>query len=70
MSPGADGALTRPGLTRGRSARTDPGMHLLFLDKTLLRRFATHPTSGELEGVGIKRFPEQVPRERAVTRLF
>lgn len=38
--------------------------------KTLLPRFATHPASGELEGVGIKRFPEQVPRERAVTRLF
>ena len=38
--------------------------------RTLLPRFATHPASGELEGVGIKRFPEQVRRERAVTRLF
>jgi len=38
--------------------------------RTLLPRFATHPASGELDGVGIKRFPEQVPRERAVTRLF
>jgi len=38
--------------------------------RTLLPRFATHPASGELEGVGIKRFPDQVPRERAATRLF
>ena len=32
--------------------------------KTLLPRFATHPATGALEGVGIKRFPEQVPRPR------
>ena len=32
--------------------------------KTLLPRFATHPATGELDGVGIKRFPEQVPRPR------
>jgi hypothetical protein len=38
--------------------------------RTLLPRFATHPATGELEGVGIKRFPEQVPRERAAHRLF
>jgi hypothetical protein len=38
--------------------------------KTLLPRFATHPATGELEGVGIKRFPEQVPRPRATRRLF
>lgn len=38
--------------------------------KRLLPRFATHPATGELEGVGIKRFPEQVPRERPVSRLF
>jgi Protein of unknown function (DUF3800) len=38
--------------------------------RTLLPRFATHPATGELEGVGIKRFPEQVPRERATHRLF
>jgi hypothetical protein len=38
--------------------------------KTLLPRFATHPATGELDGVGVKRFPEQVPRERAVTKLF
>jgi Protein of unknown function (DUF3800) len=37
---------------------------------TLLPRFATHPVTGALEGVGIKRFPEQVPRPRAETRLF
>jgi len=38
--------------------------------KTLLPRFATHPATGALDGVGIKRFPEQVPRERAHHRLF
>ena len=39
--------------------------------KTLLPRFATHPVTGELDGVGIKRFPEQVRRPRApLTRLF
>jgi hypothetical protein len=38
--------------------------------KTLLPRFATHPATGALDGVGIKRFPEQVRRPRAETRLF
>ena len=38
--------------------------------KTLLPRFATHPATGALEGVGIKRFPEQVPRPREETRLL
>ena len=38
--------------------------------KTLLPRFATHPATGALEGVGIKRFPEQAPRPREETRLF
>ena len=38
--------------------------------KTLLPRFATHPATGELDGVGIKRFPEQVRRPREETRLF
>jgi hypothetical protein len=38
--------------------------------KTLLPRVATHPATGELEGVGIKRFPEQIPRPRASNRLF
>jgi Protein of unknown function (DUF3800) len=38
--------------------------------KTLLPRFATHPATGALDGVGIKRFPEQVPREQVVKRLF
>jgi hypothetical protein len=38
--------------------------------KTLLPRFATHPATGDLEGVGIKRFPEQVSRPRSATRLF
>jgi hypothetical protein len=38
--------------------------------KTLLPRFATHPATGALEGVGLKRFPEQVRRPREETRLF
>jgi hypothetical protein len=38
--------------------------------KTLLPRFACHPATGELDGVGIKRFPEQVRRPREETRLF
>jgi hypothetical protein len=38
--------------------------------KTLMPRFATHPATGALDGVGIKRFPEQVPCPRPETRLF
>ncbi len=38
--------------------------------KKVLPRFATHPATGELEGVGIKRFPELVPREHGRHRLF
>lgn len=38
--------------------------------KTLLPRFATHPATGALDGVGIKRFPEQVRRERTPHKLF
>ena len=38
--------------------------------RTLLPRFACHPATGAFEGVGIKRFPEQVRRPRAETRLF
>ena len=38
--------------------------------RPLLARFATHPATGELEGVGLKRFPEAVPRPRASSRLF
>jgi len=37
--------------------------------KKLLPRFAHHPATGELEGVGIKRFPD-VPRDRAPHKLF
>jgi hypothetical protein len=37
--------------------------------KKLLPRFATHPATGELDGVGIKRFPE-VPPDRAPHKLF
>jgi hypothetical protein len=38
--------------------------------KKLLPRFAVHPATGELDGVGLKRFPEEVPRERGRHRLF
>jgi hypothetical protein len=38
--------------------------------RTLLPRFARHPATGELDGVGIKRFPEIVRRPREETRLF
>jgi hypothetical protein len=33
-------------------------------------RFARHPSTGAIEGVGLKRFPGQEPREREHTRLF
>ena len=38
--------------------------------KKLLPRFATHPATGALDGVGIKRFPDRVPPERHETKLF
>jgi hypothetical protein len=38
--------------------------------KKLLPRFAHHPATGELEGVGLKRFPEAVPRPHGAARLF
>jgi hypothetical protein len=39
--------------------------------RRLLARFATHPATGQLDGVGLKRFPEQAPRPpRASERLF
>ncbi len=38
--------------------------------KKLLPRFARHPASGELEGVGLKRFPDAAPRTRRSERLF
>jgi hypothetical protein len=36
----------------------------------MLPRFARHPATGALDGVGLKRFPEQVQRPREETRLF
>jgi hypothetical protein len=33
-------------------------------------RFAVHPATGALEGVGLKRFPEAEPREHGRDRLF
>lgn len=49
-------------------------VRLLILDERrgylkLLPRFATHPATGELDGVGIKRFPE-VRRDRPPHKLF
>ncbi len=38
--------------------------------KKLMPRFAVHPATGELDGVGIKRFPERVRRPREEARLF
>ena len=38
--------------------------------RKLLPRFAVHPVKGEVEGVGLKRFPERVPRPRDETKLF
>jgi len=38
--------------------------------RALLPRFATHPATGALDGVGIKRFPERARRPREETRLF
>ena len=38
--------------------------------RKLLPRFARHPATGELAGVGLKRFPETEPRAREEHRLF
>lgn len=38
--------------------------------KVLVPRFARHPVKGDLEGVGIKRFPERAQRPREKTKLF
>jgi hypothetical protein len=38
--------------------------------KRLQPRFAVHPATGELAGVGLKRFPEPEPRRRVLHRLF
>jgi hypothetical protein len=51
------------------NAERGPGQGRGYL-KTLLPRFATHPATGEHEGVGLNRFPEQVPRPHDRNRLF
>jgi Protein of unknown function (DUF3800) len=38
--------------------------------KKLRPRFAGHPATQELAGVGLKRFPDAEPRERTHARLF
>lgn len=38
--------------------------------KKLRPRFAVHPATGQLAGVGVKRFPDSDPREKTDTRLF
>jgi hypothetical protein len=51
------------------NAERGPGQGRRYLKK-LLPRFATHPATGEIDGVGLKRFPDQVPREHGRHRLF
>ena len=51
------------------AAERGGGQALGYLRK-LMPGFAVHPRTGELEGVGIKRFPDVVPRPRERTRLF
>jgi len=51
------------------NAERGPGPDRGYMKK-LLPRFALHPATGELDGVGLKRFPEQVPREHPRHRLF
>jgi hypothetical protein len=51
------------------NAERGPGQGRGYL-KRLLPRFALHPSTGELEGVGIKRFPDLVTRPREHHRLF
>jgi hypothetical protein len=50
-------------------AERGPGIGRGYLRK-LMPRYAVHPATGELEGVGLKRFPEQVRREPGRHRLF
>ncbi len=38
--------------------------------RSLRRRFAVHPATGEIDGVGLKRFPDTGPRAREHHRLF
>ena len=51
------------------NAERGPGQGRGYLKKCL-PRFAHHPATGELDGVGIKRLPELVQRPREETRLF
>jgi Protein of unknown function (DUF3800) len=51
------------------NAERGPGQGRGYL-KNLLPRFATHPATGDYEGVGLKRFPERVPRPHGRHRLF
>ncbi|MFL5962270.1 MAG: DUF3800 domain-containing protein [Gaiellaceae bacterium] len=51
------------------NAERGPGQGRGYLKK-LLPQFATHPATGEHEGVGLKRFPERVPRPHGGNRLF
>lgn len=51
------------------NAERGPGQGRGYLKK-LMPRFAKHPATGEVEGVGLKRFPELVPRPHGRNRLF
>jgi hypothetical protein len=53
-----------------RAAAEQGGGQARGYPKTLLPRFARHPAMKELDGVGIKRFPEAVQQARAHHRLF
>ena len=61
--------VRRPDRRDDGECRPRPGQGRGYLRK-LLPRFAVHPATGELDGVGLKRFPEQVPREHGRNRLF
>ena len=51
------------------NAERGPGQGRGYMKK-LLPRFARHPATGDLDGVGLKRFPEEVPRPRTHHRRF
>jgi hypothetical protein len=38
--------------------------------RQLQPRFARHPSTGAIDGVGLKRFPEREPRDREHHQLF
>jgi hypothetical protein len=53
-----------------RTGEVPPTLADAVVGVPLLPRFAFHPATGELDGVGLKRFPETVRRPRREMRLF